>query len=94
MSYNGSKVADISSLPEEDESVKACVYSQALMGSNWKEYLVEGYRVLEYNGEMIISESVERYEVVKEQLAAIGMHVIREEYAETNRWFYIYAIKQ
>jgi superfamily II DNA or RNA helicase len=94
VSYNGSKVADISSLPEEDESVKVCVYSQALMGSNWKEYLVEGYRVLEYNGEMIISESVERYEVVKEQLEAIGMHVIREEYAETNRWFYIYVIKQ
>ena len=94
VSYNGSKVADISNLPEEDESIKVCVYSQALMGSNWKDYLVEGYRVLEYNGEMIISESVERYEVVKQQLAAIGMHVIREEYAETNRWFYIYAIKQ
>ena len=94
VSYNGSKVADISSLPEGDESVKVCVYSQALMGSNWKEYLVEGYRVLEYNGEMIISESVERYEVVKAHLEAIGMHIIREEYAETNRWFYIYAIKQ
>jgi hypothetical protein len=92
--YNGSKVADISSLPEDDESVKVCVYSQALMGSNWKEYLVEGYRVLEYNGEMIISEAVDRYDVVKEQLVAIGMHVIHEEYAETNRWFYIYAIKQ
>jgi hypothetical protein len=94
VTYNGSKVADISQLPEEDESVKVCVYSQALMGSNWKEYLVEGYRVLEYNGEMIISESVERYDIVKEQLAAIGMHIIREEYAETQRWFYIYAIKQ
>ena len=94
VSYNGSKVADISHLPEEDESVKVCVYSQSLMGSNWKEYLLEGYRVLEYNGEMVISESVERYEVVKEQLEAIGMHVIREEYSETQRWFYIYAIKQ
>ncbi len=94
VSYNGSKVADISHLPEEDESINICVYSQSLMGSNWKEYLREGYRVLVYNSEMIISESVERYEVVKEQLAAIGMHVIREEYAETNRWFYIYAIKQ
>ena len=33
------------------------------MGFNWKEYLNEGNRVLEYNGEMIISESIERYEL-------------------------------
>jgi hypothetical protein len=27
------------------------------MGSNWKEYLNEGFRVLRFNEEMIISES-------------------------------------
>jgi hypothetical protein len=94
VSYNGSKVADISQLPEEDESINICVYSQALMGSNWKDYLAEGYRVLVYNGEMIISESIERYDQVKDHLEAIGMRIIDPEYSETNRWFYMYAIKQ
>jgi antitoxin component HigA of HigAB toxin-antitoxin module len=94
VSYNNSKVSNISDLPEEDESVKICVYSQSLMGSDWEDYLDEGYRVLEYNGEMIISESVERYEKVKLYLQEINMHIIKEDYNETNRWFYIYAIKQ
>jgi molybdopterin biosynthesis enzyme MoaB len=94
VSYNGSKVADISQLPEEDESINICVYSQSLMGSNWKDYLAEGYRVLVYNGEMIISESIERYDQVKDHLEAIGMRIIDPEYSETNRWFYMYAIKQ
>ena len=63
ISYNDSIVCDISNLPEEDESINICVYSQSLMGSNWKEYLNEGKRVLNYNGEMIISESIDRYDV-------------------------------
>lgn len=94
VSCNDSKVADISDLPEEDESVKICVFSQSLMGSNWNTYMDEGYRVLEYNGEMIISENQERYDIVKAYLQKINMHVIKEDYNETNRWFYIYAIKQ
>lgn len=94
VSFNGSKVADISDLPEEDESIKICIYSQSLMGSNWEEYLKEGYRVLEYNGEMIISESVERYDKIKKYVGKIKMHIIKEDYNETNRWFFIYAIKQ
>ncbi len=85
--------SDISNLPDKNESVKFCVYSQSLMGSNWEEYLNEGQRVLEYNGEMIISESVERYEKVKSYLQKINMHIKKEDYDEKNRWFYIYAIK-
>ena len=42
------------------------------MGSNWKEYLTEGKRVLRYNGEMIISESVERFNIVKEYLETLS----------------------
>jgi ubiquinone/menaquinone biosynthesis C-methylase UbiE len=94
ISYNGSIEADISNLPDDDESIRVCIYSQSLMGSNWKEYLKEGYRVLEYNGEMIISESVERYDSVKEYIKEIKMRIIDEEYEETKRWFFIYAIKQ
>jgi superfamily II DNA or RNA helicase len=92
---NGSKIADISHLPEENDIIDICVYSQSLMGSNWKEYLTEGKRVLRYNGEMIISESVERYNIVKEYLETeLEMNIINADYNETQRWFYINAIKQ
>ena len=64
------------------------------MGSNWKDYLTEGKRVLGYNGEMIISESIERYIIIKDYLKELGMYVTKDDYIETNRWFYIYAIKQ
>jgi hypothetical protein len=64
------------------------------MGYNWKEYLNEGKRVLEYNGEMIISENKERYETVKKYLDEINMKIITDEYKETNIWFIIHAIKQ
>ena len=93
---NGSKIADISCLEEQedDEQIDICIYSQSLMGSNWKEYLTEGKRVLRYNGEMIISESVERFNIVKEYLADLEMKIINVDYNESNRWFHINAIKQ
>jgi hypothetical protein len=92
---NGSKIADISNLVnEDDEQIDICVYSQSLMGSNWKDYLIEGKRVLRYNGEMIISESVERFDIIREYLAELEMKIINTEYNETKRWFYINAIKQ
>lgn len=91
---NGSKVCDISKLDEESELIDICIYSQSLMGSNWKDYLVEGKRVLRYNGEMIISESVERFDVIREYLAELEMKIINVEHDKTKRWFYINAIKQ
>jgi hypothetical protein len=94
ISYNGSIKCDISNLPDEDDSIKICIYSQSLMGFNWKEYLNEGNRVLEYNGEIIISESRERYEIIKSYLEKLNMKIIIDEYNETNRWFIIHAIKQ
>ena len=93
VSYNNSIECDISNLPDEDESIKICIYSQSLMGYNWKEYLIEGIRVLEYNGEMIISESTERYEIIKIYLE-LKMKIMIDDYIETNRWFIIHAIKQ
>ena len=94
ISYNGSKVSDICNLEDEEEdTIDVCVYSQSLMGSNWKEYLDEGKIVLRYNGEMIISESSERYEIIKNYLIEIGMKIIKGDYNETKRWFYINVIK-
>ena len=81
-------------MPDDDETIKICIYSQSLMGFNWKEYLNEGIRVLEYNGEMIISESIERYKTIKEYLEELKMKIIIDDYIETNRWFIIHAIKQ
>ena len=43
---------------------------------------------------MIISESVERFDVVKEYLVQLEMKIINAEHNETKRWFYINAIKQ
>ena len=40
---------------------------------------------------MIISESVERYNIVKEYLK---MNIINADYNKSLRWFYINAIKQ
>ena len=95
ISCNGSKVADISNLEdEEDETIDVCIYSQSLMGNNWKGYLDEGKRILRYNGEMIISESSERYEIIKDYLVELDMKIINEEYDKNKRWFYINVIKQ
>ena len=43
---------------------------------------------------MIISESVERFDIIREYLADLDMRIINTEYNETKRWFYINAIKQ
>ena len=95
ISCNGSKVADISNLEdEEDETIDVCIYSQSLMGNNWKGYLDEGKRILRYNGEIIISESSERYEIIKDYLGELDMKIINEEYDKNKRWFYINVIKQ
>jgi len=100
VSYNGSISVDISNLPDEDNSVDFCIFSQSLMGSNWEEYLREGKRVLKYGiGEMIISESIDRIDSIKEKLNEIGgMTIIREDKVQNDnmigRWFYIYAIRR
>jgi ribosomal RNA-processing protein 8 len=92
VSFNGSIECDISNLPEESEIVDICIFSQSLMGSNWQEYLKEALRVLRYNGEMIISESEERYEIIKKYICELGCYIIKDDYNEKNRWFYLFVI--
>ena len=43
---------------------------------------------------MIISESTERYEIIKIYLEELKMKIIIDDYIETNRWIIIHAIKQ
>ena len=92
VSYNGSIECDISNLQDENESVDICIFSQSLMGSNWKEYINEAIRVLRYNGEMIISESIERYEKIKEYIDEKNLHIKNVENNKENRWFYMYIL--
>ena len=63
-------------------------------GFNRKEYLNEGKRVLKYNGEMIISESIDIYDIIKNYLEELNMKIIIDNNKNTNRWFIIHAIKQ
>jgi ubiquinone/menaquinone biosynthesis C-methylase UbiE len=98
VAYNGSIAVDISSLPDEDESVNMCIFSQSLMGSNWVDYLVEAKRVLMYGGEIIISESHNRFEDIKAKLIELGFTIKQEELNQTEntveRWFYIIATNE
>ena len=89
-----SKVANILDLfdHEEDENTDICVYSQSLMGTDKMEYLREGYRMLRYNGEMIICDSVSMIDDVKSTLLQIGMKVEELEHNQ-SRWFLLCAKK-
>jgi hypothetical protein len=89
VSYNDSISQDISHLPVEDGTINICIYSQSLMGSNWNEYLKEGQRVLGFGGEMIIVESIERYDIIKKYIEEeLGMMIKNER--SSTRWFYMY----
>ncbi len=99
VSYNNSIACDISNLPDEDESVDVCIFSQSLMGYNWQSYIEEAMRVLRYNGEMIISESHERYEIIRKFIEEQGLHIkscdykkLEKEGDQSNRWFYMHII--
>lgn len=91
---SGARVGNILDLreQEEDENTDICVYSQSLMGSDKMEYLQEGYRLLRYGGEMIISDSVSMLDDVQTKLQEIGMKVEELEHND-SRWFLLYARK-
>ena len=58
------------------------------MESNWEKSVKIQWR-------MIISESIERFDIVKEYLETdLEMNIINADYNESQRWFYINAIKQ
>ena len=90
ISFNNSIACDISKLPNEDESIDICVFSQSLMGSNWKEYINEAIRTLRYNGELIISESIERYDIIKNYIDELKLNIKKINHIDTNRWFYLF----
>ena len=42
------------------------------MGSDWREYLTEGRRMLRYNGEFVISEHIKMLDGVRVELGRLG----------------------
>jgi superfamily II DNA or RNA helicase len=74
---SGALVGNIADLAaqEEDESADICIYSQSLMGSDWRDYLTEGHRILRYNGEFIISEHIKMLDDVRAELGRLGCKV-------------------
>ena len=82
---SGARVGNIADLAaqEEDQSAKICIYSQSLMGSDWRDYLTEGYRILEYGGEFIISEHIKMLDDVRAELGRLGCKV-ESENADTS----------
>jgi len=71
-------IADLTA-QEEDESADICIYSQSLMGSDWRNYLTEGHRMLRYNGEFIISEHIKMLDDVRAELGRLGCKVESED---------------
>ena len=101
---SGARVGNIANLSaqEEDESADICIYSQSLMGSDWCEYLTEGYRMLRYNGEFIISEHINMLDNVRAELSRLGCKIesvdadVVELEAHENKvpkWFVLVARK-
>ena len=52
---------DISTTPEEDDSVEICILSLAMWGSNCEDYIKEAHRILESNGQLYIIEPTKRW---------------------------------
>lgn len=44
-----------------DESIDVAVFSLALWGTNYKDYIKEAYRVLTYDGKIYIAEPAKDY---------------------------------
>jgi superfamily II DNA or RNA helicase len=86
---------DISNLPLKDNEVDVSVFSLSLMGSNYNDYLKEGYRILKPYGNMFIVEPKKKWENNSDklisQLESIGMKVV-ESYT-SSRFLYIQCLK-
>ena len=51
---------DIANLPLENRSADVCVFSLALMGTNYLDFLLEAHRILRTGGYLIIAEVLSR----------------------------------
>jgi hypothetical protein len=42
---------------------------------------------------MIISENIEKYDRIKKYVEKLEMHIKKDMYNESNRWFYLHVTK-
>ncbi|MDB4675053.1 RRP8 family class I SAM-dependent methyltransferase, partial [Flavobacteriaceae bacterium] len=86
---------DISDIPLENNKVDVSVFCLSLMGSNYKEYLKEGYRILKPYGNMFIVEPQKKWannsERLISELESIGLKVV-DSYT-SSRFLYIQCLK-
>jgi hypothetical protein len=63
VSHNGSIACDMKDVSQwlGDESIDVAVFSLALWGTNYKDYIKESYRVLSYDGKIYIAEPAKDY---------------------------------
>jgi superfamily II DNA or RNA helicase len=87
---------DMAHTPLADESLDVAVFSLALMGLNYAEYLAEAYRALKFGGMLKIAETIERWKdkrgVLLKQIAGAGFTLIGNV-EESNQFFYVSALK-
>ena len=86
---------DMSSIPLADQEINAIVFCLSLMGSNYLDYIKEGFRVTKPYGNIFICEpkkKVEkRIEVLKKEIESIGFKII--EITTSSQFVYIHGIK-
>jgi hypothetical protein len=62
---------DLSNIPLDSEEVDVAVFSLALMGSNYEDYLLEAHRILKPMGFLFIAEPMGKWEGKIEQLETL-----------------------
>ena len=81
-----------------NESVDVAVFSLALWGTNYKEYIKEAYRVLNYSGVIHIAEPGKYYETPEQEeefknlIEAVGFEVVGD-IEKRGKFIYITGIK-
>lgn len=85
---------DMSSVPLDDNSLDAAIFSLSLMGSNLKDYILEAYRTLKLSGQLIIYHPAKENDRDKfaSGLTDLGFLIATSD--EIYKWHYVFAIKQ
>lgn len=81
-----------------NESIDVAVYSLALWGTNYKDYIKEAYRVLAYSGVIHIAEPAKNYESPESEeelinlISEVGFKVVGK-IERRDKFIYITGIK-
>jgi hypothetical protein len=83
----------------ENESVDVAVFSLALWGTNYKEYINEAYRILNYGGVIHIAEPAKYYETEEDEkefidLITKGGFKVIGNIEKRNKFIYITGFKE